>query len=119
MRAAKHLKWARDNESLAETFSLIDHFDADWCITVVFYAAVHYVDAYLAARDRTVGDHSEREHAIAHDAILSQIFGQYTELKRMSREARYQMAEYSEPEVKKAKRFLETIKTIILPRITL
>jgi hypothetical protein len=89
----------------------------DWCIAVLFYAAVHYVDAYLEARSKRAQIHAERERAIADDAILPQIWDDYRELKRMSREARYEMAEYSGTDVTKAKRLLANIKAIILPRV--
>jgi hypothetical protein len=119
VRAARHLHWAKYNESLADTFELTDSFNVDWCITVLFYAAVHYVDGYLDARSKRVQLHDERERAIADDVILLQIYHDYRALRRMSREARYEMAEYSRRDAEKAKRMLANIKAIILPRMTI
>ncbi len=115
-RAKKHLHWAKQNHHLAGEFEqATDSFEADWCITILFYAAVHYVDAYLAARSRRVQDHEERERQIADDGILEQIHSAYMNLKRMSREARYEMADYTQTHVEKAKKHLQSVSSILEP----
>jgi hypothetical protein len=55
---SRHLQWAKNNEELAESFNLDDNFEVDRAIIVLFYAAVHYVDAYLSSRTKRQPDHA-------------------------------------------------------------
>jgi hypothetical protein len=45
-----HLNRAQDNERLAGSLDLNSAINVDWAITILFYAALHYVDAYLAIK---------------------------------------------------------------------
>ncbi|MGH9343341.1 MAG: hypothetical protein ACRD19_06230 [Terriglobia bacterium] len=118
MRGAKHLNWAKNNENLADTFDPADSFNVDWAITILFYAAVHYIDAYLAARGRRAQAHDQREREIADDPILAQVWENYRQLKRMSRDARYEMAEYRKNDLEKARLCLEAVKHVVIPRVS-
>lgn len=61
----------------------------DWNITVTFYEALHYVDAYfmrkLGSKPNT---HEARDRFV--DATLKPIVGAYHQLKSRSRNARYE-----------------------------
>jgi hypothetical protein len=92
---SRHLQWAKNNEELAESFNLEDSFEVDWAIIVLFYSAVHYVDAYLSSRTKRQPDHASREQEIQSDILLSSMWREYRELKRMSRDARYELAPFA------------------------
>ncbi|MCC6038288.1 MAG: hypothetical protein LM632_08815 [Armatimonadetes bacterium] len=61
-----------------------DHWD--WIAVVAFYAALHWVDAYLATQGRHPQNHRERHNALAFLPIRSD----YGELYVVSRQARYE-----------------------------
>jgi hypothetical protein len=114
---SRHLQWAKNNEELAESFNLDDSFEVDWAIVILFYSAVHYVDAYLSSRTRRQPDHAGREQEIQSDVLLSTMWREYRELKRMSRDARYELAPFTELHFRKARILLGKIKDEILPRL--
>lgn len=89
----------------------------DWAITVLFYSAVHYVDAYLSSRTKRQPDHVGREQEIQRDVFLSSMWREYRELERMSRDARYELAPFTESHFRKARLLLKRIKDEILPRL--
>jgi len=66
----EHLSWAQGNEKFADSFYLDDQIEINWAITVLFYSAVHYVDAYLVRRNNKQPDHYGRDSAIMRDDNL-------------------------------------------------
>jgi hypothetical protein len=62
----------------------------DWAATSLFYAALHYIDAFLADR-RNIHPpkHKERDNLIATISELKPIFVSYAALKDGSFNARY------------------------------
>ena len=88
MRDGKaHISQAKSNEDLAEF--LKDTAYPDWRATVLFYAALHYVQAYFAGAGRMPSRHSDREEAIHLDTRISAIWNDYRSLKDWSTRARY------------------------------
>jgi uncharacterized protein (UPF0332 family) len=92
----QHLDRAARNQAVAEALA-----DAptslglrpppfDWAVVAAFYAAVHYVNAYLWERygvePRT---HAERARVVATDPNLKQIFVYYDHLSDLGFHARY------------------------------
>lgn len=108
--AQEHFSWAQENEYLADTFRLDDNLETNWAITILFYAAVHYVDSYLSARNRREPDHDGREKQIALDDFFQPIRKDYKHLKNMSRAARYELAPYTEHDFRKAQSHLFRIR---------
>jgi hypothetical protein len=89
----------------------------NWAITALFYAAVHYVDAYFVARTNRPIIHSQRRRQI-HDSVhLKGIEGDYRMLQVMSEEARYEMAAYGERDFMEARELLQAIRITALPKI--
>ena len=84
-----HLSWAQGNEKFAGSFYLDDQIEINWAITVLFYSAVHYVDAYLVRHNDKQPDRYGRDGAIMRDDNLFFIWRHYKRLKDMSRSARY------------------------------
>jgi hypothetical protein len=77
--------------------SLLDHFTVevepihdDWVITITFYSAVHFVNAYLfESSDLQPDSHAARDRLIRNDPILFGIGDEYRSLKNLSQRARY------------------------------
>lgn len=84
----KHLSIAKNNENFSEELvSAGRHLD--WAVTSLFYASIHYLEAYLAARGRHSASHRMRDSAIVKDPSLEPIYDEYNELKNDSIQARY------------------------------
>lgn len=115
-RVTEHLDWAEENERTAQRLDKSNPNQAAWAITIVFYAALHYVDAYVLAhfRSRPV-DHAERDDIVrSDDSELKTIAVSYRRLKDMSRQARYQLAHYSEREYQAAVEHLRTVRNFVV-----
>jgi len=95
---ADHLAKAQANESLS--VALQSGASLDWSVTVLFYAALHLVEATLApqAHSRT---HVERDATIRQHPQLRPIYGHYRELKERSLQARYDCQAFSLPAVQR------------------
>lgn len=99
---AAHVSKALRNEAALSRF----HFEPDlyeWYITVSFYAAVHWIRAYLAAAGRGAGEreeityedfprHVRDVYRLAHGTGVmgaADMLDSFTTLKRLSQRARY------------------------------
>ena len=81
-----HQEKARSIERVLQVLheSNADHWD--WLATLAFYAALHWLDAYLADRGLHPSNHRERNRA----AQGLPIWDEYYELYALSRIARYE-----------------------------
>jgi hypothetical protein len=90
-----HEQEARDNETFASTLYLDDAIQRKWMVVVLFYAAVHWIEAYL---DQQFGihshDHDERRRRVV--TRLPTISISYEVLYRRSREARYEAMPFNQ-----------------------
>ncbi len=97
-----HLTQARHNETF------FDHIDAglfgDWAVTTLFYAALHYVDAYLATQGVHPKGHVFRDMEVVKYGKTRTIHAHYRRLEDRSSDARYDAASISATEV-------DTLKT--------
>lgn len=89
---------AEHNERLLATFDLSKTSFLDWAVVVAFYAAVRYVDGFFFPR-RPVS-HEERTRWVATDPRTRPIWGHYRELYNRSREARYELVDFTPREVR-------------------
>jgi hypothetical protein len=93
-RHAKHIEQAALNEKLAEHLSRTPY--ADWRCTVIFYAALHYIQAYFSQYSSVVFErHVDRDDAIVRDRNIAPIRNDYRSLKDWSQDARYNMCKPS------------------------
>lgn len=90
----EHLAKARHNEAFVA--SLVGTGYQDWRATGAFYAAVNYVDAYLAIEDVHPPDHRARDSYVGLDQHLMVLYGAYRRLKRDSEDARYRVSAFAE-----------------------
>ena len=94
---AQHLAKAQDNEAFygAVRGNLASY--EGWQVTTIFYAALHYIDAYLARMNRHPHGHLERDALVARESNLRRISTDYFELKDRSIDARYGIVKFQSP----------------------
>lgn len=99
-RKDDHL-WQADHNEAFYSRLLTTKF-LDWVVTAIFYSALHYVDAYLAAKqDIHPSRHYEgRDFWVATESNLKRIWNQYRWLKDKSEAARYDVKHFTQAEVK-------------------
>jgi hypothetical protein len=88
---SEHVSAAEANTHLATT--LLDLSPA-WSIVVTFYAALHWVDAFLATFPLHPENHVERNYYVGLSP-LAPIFPSYIRLSNRSREARYDLRSFA------------------------
>ena len=82
-----HILQAKHNEDF---YQVIDKkLYSDWAMTVLFYAALHYIDAFLDRVGIDPGGHQERDKLVQNRKELCPIWHQYKFLKNRSINARY------------------------------
>jgi len=97
---AEHIRQAEHNEALAARCT--QNFP-DWAMTALFYAALHWAEAYFYA-DRPSGKpdgyitHDERSAAVL-DRISQEAYTQYRYLEDQSRNARYRCTRFSKADI--------------------
>ena len=87
------------------------HDHSDWIVISAFYQALHWVNTFLATKQRYPSDHGERNREVRKDADLKKIWDNYNRLYTASREARYDPKTYKNcsNEVKSLEKDLEAI----------
>ena len=91
----EHIAKAEKNERLYE--NLIGTEFNDWAVVALFYAALHYVDAFfLQESNSTPQNHGERNRRLRNNAALDQIRSHYLDLYALSIRARYELDPVSE-----------------------
>ena len=86
------LNKAKYNEDfLAKFEELLPNEYFDWKLTVVFYIAVHYIDAYFLSHGTSINSHENRRRALEnhHTTLSDDCIDNYNNLYRLSRNARY------------------------------
>ena len=112
--AEEHKCKAELNEEVAETFPSTS-CGIEWAITAIFYAAVHYVQAYFALSTRSYSSHGSRNAAVSVDTVLSTVSAEYKNLYNLSRDARYEVMNLQPGHLVYAKNELQSIKKVICP----
>lgn len=86
----EHEDKAQENEELANNLESDTNYSDinDWIVTILFYTAVHFVEAELADINIHSNDHQDRRENIGRH--LSSLYSDYKTLKQRSENARYQ-----------------------------
>jgi hypothetical protein len=109
-RPHEHLTRAKENEKLARTLGTASGVAVDWAVTMLFYAALHFIDGYLAGKAFKPLNHKQRDEEIENNGSLTDIYKHYRRLKDMSREARYNIASFADRDLEIAAERLRYIK---------
>ena len=113
----QHVTKADGNAAFALTLPLDSQPQIDWALVALFYAAMHYIEAYLAPTFH-VKSHETRDKYINREAHLRRIFKEYSHLKYFGFNARYEVCGFTAADVKdEAAKDYETIKAHIAPRL--
>lgn len=113
----EHLQQASHNETFFSQIN-VDSY-SDWAVTVLFYAALHYLDAYLAKQGVfDPGSHDVRDPLIRQFPLTRAVARQYFRLKNFSRSARCYGARFSRSDVTGLQRGeFEAIKTQMMQQL--
>jgi hypothetical protein len=107
---AQHLSRAVGNEKLARSLDLDDVLQVDWAIVMLFYSALHYIDSFLAGKNKHPRNHDARDSEVESNGTLNQIYNDYRRLKDGSREARYEIPGYHKTQFPQFERRFKNIK---------
>lgn len=107
----QHLTQAARNEALADVLLRTEY--GEWTVTVYFYAAVHYIEAFLAVQGIHCDGHTERNTYVGRIPELRRVGKEYSALRTVSRQARYHALPISPDDVSRAQQNLTTVKTQI------
>lgn len=119
-----YLKKAKHNEQfLAALEKAFPNDFSDWKIVVIFYIAVHYIDAYFASNGIRIHDHKHRKQCIEFGeySFLQQFIDNYTNLFNICHTSRYNgfndievFNAHQKEKLKEAKRNLKVIRETIM-----
>lgn len=93
----EHQKKAEHNRQFVSLFDVATTPFLDWVITGQFYVCVHLVDGYLATKGEHPKNHRERDDQVMH--YLVSIWADYRALKDASRDARYDVIQFTPQDV--------------------
>jgi hypothetical protein len=82
----QHIRQWKHNRRFAKT---IDSTYRDWQINVIFYTALHAVDAAIAKLGLRVTNHDERKKVVLTNGSFAAVRNPFLELYRISRITRY------------------------------
>jgi hypothetical protein len=124
----EYLEQAAHNSAFAQFIRQNKSECLDWSATCLFYAAVHYINAYLVKTGRAIPRRHTgydpkkrpgRTNIVQQDPQLSAIYPEYRHLDDESRDARYELKKVSASDYD---RFLfpklEKIRAYIAPKVT-
>lgn len=118
----QHLKQAKANEDLAELLLQSgDDNSTTWAATLIFYAALHYGRAFLAARGMTtISTHVGFESLFRRTWIRPpDPFPNYRRLKLRSESARYDCAVYTASQIRELRdRYLRPLRDAIVASLS-
>jgi hypothetical protein len=92
-----HVAKFRHNERLSRTLEGTPN--NDWAVTLLFYSALHLVDACLAPAQHPKR-HADRRNLAANNPLLQPIWAHYRVLEDRSQEARYDCIRFSDQRVR-------------------
>ncbi len=112
----EHVTKAEGNQTFAESIDTTNQTRIDWKLVVLFYTAVHYVEAYLAkALNQHLRSHTTRDSYISRETNLRKIRDPYAHLKFFGYNARYEVSGFTTQDVQDALGYLAQVKALLTP----
>lgn len=109
-----HRAQADPNEQASLAWESEDY--ADWVVTALFYAALHWLDAYFARTGLHPANRGERLRRLTTDPWLAAIRRHYRWLKDRSEDARYRCRPFTAAEIQQLRRQrYEPVKRYLTP----
>jgi uncharacterized protein (UPF0332 family) len=110
-----HLHQAQHNEAFVVSLNLDSTDYLDWAVTGIFYAALHYIESFLATQNIHSSTHASRDRVFQQQQNLKPIYNQYRILKTRSESARYDLQQFNLAEARTLISVeLEAVKSHIL-----
>jgi hypothetical protein len=95
----EHINKADGIVVLATSLPLKTQAEIDWSLVMFFYAAVHYVEAYLSTKGQHLRSHTTRDSYMGKDSTLKKIYAEYQDLKFYGYNARYEVSRFTRKDV--------------------
>jgi hypothetical protein len=112
----EHTAKAEGNAAFALSLPLENQAKTDWALIALFYAAMHYVEAYLSTIGQHLRGHTTRDNAVGRDSNPRKIYHEYQDLKYYGYNARYEVCGFKPTDVTDiAAGEFAAIKTQIMP----
>ena len=111
---AEHLAKVRQNLQVLESLDLARDGTIEWSITILFYSALHLIEAYFVS-ERGFGckHHFSRATEIQRDSVIASLYIDYSVLETLSREARYDVSSFNHGDLNRARQCFETVKKAV------
>ena len=114
----EHVAKAKGNETFADSIEPTNQTRIDWKLVVLFYSAVHYVEAYLAnSMGMHLRSHTTRDSYVSKESNLKKIRVSYGHLKYYGYNARYEIDQFTAQDVNDALAYLAQVKGTLQPLI--
>ena len=108
---AEHVLKAQRNKAFGLAIQPLNSTMCGWSATVLFYSALNFVQAYLAAQGvSSEMTHWDRKRCIRSDRQLFVVWDDYRDLVTLSHKARYQMTHFQRSHLRDAVAALESIE---------
>src|SRR5665213_710169 len=91
----EHLAKATNNRNFAISLKAATPTAIGWALTVLFYSALHYVEAYNANFGLHCRNHEELNDQVARNPVLEPIRDEYKDLMTFSWNSRYRAIQYT------------------------
>ena len=101
MERIEHLSKAEHNEKFFRSFDMNSTDFRDWIVIGIFYAAIHYYEAYFALKNKHSKHHKITDDWISNDEKISDTLFDYRELKQQRREASYRKKYFTSDEIRR------------------
>ena len=111
----EHLNKATANNAFGAAMAPINSTVLGWTLTVLFYSALHYVEAYNGKFNKHCTNHRDVGDSIKRNDVLRPIYDDYADLQTLSWNARYNAVSYTESQLQEAKDSLAVISSHIKP----
>lgn len=114
----EHVLKAEGNEAFAGTIEPTSQARIDWKLVVLFYTAMHYVEAYLAKNMQMhLRSHTTRDSYVSKESNLKKVRVSYGHLKFYGYNARYEIDGFTIKDVQDAVGYLTQLKTELIPLV--
>ncbi len=88
-----------------------------WAVTAAFYAALHMIRAYCAAKNVRISTHVEGEHFFKDHPEVGRVRTTYKALKELSESARYFHQSMQVQQVEQALRKVADVESLVMGKL--
>ena len=100
MDRLRHINKALHNEQYFGSFDIDNTKFPDWVVVGIFYATLHYYEAYFANFNKHSRDHGIYDEWIPNDTSIKNTYLDYRELKQYRWHATYRFRNFTPAEIK-------------------